>query len=113
MLKSISFAIAGILLFFRKERNARIHLAAAIAVVIAGFLFHISSMEWILLIIMIMSVMIAEMVNTSIESLCDHVQPGIHEQIRIIKDLAAGAVLIASIASVVVAVIIFLPQIIS
>jgi diacylglycerol kinase len=113
MLKSISFAITGILFFFRKERNARIHLAAAIAVVITGFLFHISSMEWIILVIMIMSVMVSEMVNTSIEKLCDHVQPGVHEQIRIIKDLAAGAVLTASMASVVVAAIIFIPKIIS
>jgi diacylglycerol kinase len=113
MLKSISFAITGILVFFRKERNARIHLAATFAVVITGFLYHISNMEWIILVIMIMSVMVSEILNTSIESLCDHVQPGIHEQIRIIKDLAAGAVLIASMASVVVAAIIFIPKIIS
>jgi diacylglycerol kinase len=113
MLKSFSFAIAGIMEFFLSERNARIHLVASIAVVITGFLFHLSNMEWMVITIMIMTVWIAEMINTAIEKLCNLVQPGIHEQIRVVKDIAAGAVLIASIGSIVTAAIIFIPKILS
>jgi len=111
MLKSFSFAVAGILEFFLSGRNARIHLCAAISVIITGFVFHLSSLEWIVIIIMITSVLVAEMVNTSIESLCNLVQPEIHDQVRIIKDIAAGAVLVTSIGSVVTAAIIFIPKI--
>ena len=111
MLKSFSFAVAGILEFFLSGRNARIHLCAAIAVIITGFVFHLSSLEWIVVIIMITLVLVAEMVNTSIESLCNLVQPEIHDQVRIIKDIAAGAVLVTSIGSVVTAAIIFIPKI--
>jgi diacylglycerol kinase len=113
MLASFSYAVSGILEFFLKERNARIHFTCAITAVLTGFMLHISNTEWIVIIIMIMSVMAAEMINTAIELLCDHVQPGLHEQVRIIKDIAAGAVLIASMASVAVAAIIFIPKFIA
>jgi diacylglycerol kinase len=113
MLHSFSFAIAGILEFFLSERNAKIHLGAAVAVIITGFLFHLSNMEWIVIVIMIMSVLVAEMINTAIEILCNLVQPELHEKIRVIKDIAAGAVLVASIGSIVTAAIIFIPKILS
>ena len=86
---------------------------AAAAVIVLGFIFRISSYEWIVLVIMIMSVMTTEAMNTAIEKLCNHVNPGIHPDIRIIKDLSAGAVLLASVASIIVAAIIFIPKFIS
>ena len=113
MLSSFSFAINGVFEFFRKERNAKIHLVAAVLVIVAGFYFRVNNIEWILIVIMIVSVFVAEMVNSSIESLCNHLHPGRHEKIKLVKDLSAGAVLIASIAAVIVAAIIFLPKILS
>jgi len=113
MVSSFSFAINGVFEFFRKERNAKIHLVAAVLVIVAGFYFHVNNIEWILIVIMIMSVFVAEMVNSSMESLCNHLHPDRHEKIKLVKDLSAGAVLIASIAAVIVAAIIFLPKILS
>ncbi len=113
MLKSFSYAIAGILEFFMKERNAKIHLTATVAVIMIGFLLHLSNMEWIIVTIAIMSVLVAEIINTSIESLCNLVHPETHEEVRIIKDLAAGAVLLTSVASVIIAALIFIPKICS
>lgn len=109
---SFKYAFAGLKVLLKEEHNSRIHLAAAIAVVIAGFYFRISRMEWIALVLCISSVIVAEMFNTAIEDICDFISPGKHEKIKRIKDLASAAVLFCAITAVVVGLIIFLPRII-
>lgn len=85
----------------------QIHLAIAIIVIIAGFVRHISGMQWIAITIAIGAVLACEAFNTAIEMLCDLYSKEYNQSIKIIKDIAAAAVLIASIASVVIGIIVF------
>ena len=109
-IKSFGFAIEGIITFFKTQHNAWIHALAAIIVVILGFILKVNSYEWCILAIAIALVFISEMLNTAIEFLTDIVSPDYNLQAKKVKDVAAGAVLITSIAAVVIGVIIFLPK---
>ncbi len=111
-LNSFGYAFRGIGLLIKHERNFRIHLIAAAIVTAAGFYLHISNIEWLILIITICIVMLAEALNTAIEELADHVSnEKYHEKIKKVKDIGAGAVLITAIVAVIVGAIIFLPKI--
>ena len=112
-LVSFMNAFAGIRVLLRDEHNVRIHCCAAVLVIAAGFLFGISAGEWIAVIFAIGLVFTAEAINTAIERLSDQVQPEWDEHIRDIKDLAAGGVLFAALAALVVGLIIFVPKIIA
>jgi len=105
-------AFAGLCYFFRHERNGRIQAVLGIITVALAAFLHVSSTEWILILICAGSVLSLEMLNSGLEKLCDLVQPGFDPIIKTIKDVAAGAVLWTSIISAVVALIIFLPKII-
>ena len=109
-IKSFRYAISGILVFIRQEHNARIHAVATVAVIIAGIVFHVSYAEAATLTVVTGVVWITEMLNTCLERMADIVHPEIHPTIRFIKDLAAGAVLVAAITAVVVALFIFIPK---
>ncbi len=111
-IRSFKFAIEGILSFFKTEHNAWIHCVAATVVIIAGFVLKVTVNEWCWLIIAIAMVLITEMINTALEVLCDLVSPGINPAIKKIKDISAGAVLMASIAAVAIGLIVFFPRII-
>lgn len=91
----------------------RIHLGLAVLAVAAAFAFHISSAEWLALIIVISFVFILEILNTAIETLVDLYTEEYHHLAKIAKDTAAGAVMVAAIMSVCVGLIIFLPKIIN
>ena len=112
LLKSFGFAWQGIKAVFTSEPNMKIHAAVAILVLIFGFIFSISSTEWIAIVICIGLVFSAEMFNTAFETLVDKVSPSKDPLAGKTKDVAAGAVFIAAIISVVVGVIIFLPKLI-
>ena len=107
MFKSFSDAFRGIFLLVKSERNFQIHTVALIAVSIAGVYFGIESYEWVIIVLTSAVVMSLEGVNTALEKLCDEVTTERKESIRTIKDIAAGAVLIASIAAVIIAGFIF------
>lgn len=109
-LASFRYAFNGIRLLIGKEHNAWIHCFVAICVVIAGFFFGLSQMEWIAITIVIGAVLAAEAVNSAIEMLADLVSPDYNEAIKRTKDLAAGAVLIMAIAAAIVGLIIFIPK---
>lgn len=110
--KSFKYAAEGIIQLFGKEANAKIHLTAAILVIIVGFMLRISSYEWCLIAFAIGGVFMAEGVNTAIEKVCDKVSPEINPLIKTAKDVAAGAVLLFVLSAVAVGLIIFLPKII-
>ena len=109
-IRSFRYAFAGIIKFVRQEHNARIHAVATVAVIIAGIVFHISYSEAAVLAVVTGSVWIAEMLNTCLERMADLVHPETHPTIKFIKDLAAGAVLVAAFTAVVVALFIFIPK---
>lgn len=110
-LKSFVYAAEGIKHCIMKERNFIVHCCLAVAVIVAGFLFHVSSMEWMIILINIGLVTGFEMFNSSIERLCNLVHPQHHPFVKIIKDVAAGAVLVVSLIALLCAAIIFLPKI--
>jgi len=97
----------------KEEHNFRIHLIAALCVLIAGFVFHLSELEWIAIVFAIGFVMAFEIINTSVETIADFISPEKHEKIKIIKDLAAAGVLISAISALIIGLIIFLPKILS
>jgi len=109
--QSFTHAFRGVWLFFMTTPNALIHLLAAVLVVVAGFYFQISLFEWLVLVLTIGLVFVAEAFNTAIEIDMNLTSPQYHPYARDTKDVAAGAVLIAAFVSVVVGLIIFLPKI--
>lgn len=110
-IQSFSFAIQGIKLLLRHEHNARIHLVATVLVLVLGFLYKITATEWMMLVLAICMVWITEALNTAIEYICNKITIELNPQIKIIKDVAAAAVLIAALGAVAIGFIIFLPLI--
>lgn len=110
---SFQYAFSGMADMLREESNARIHCIVSVLVIIAGFLFRISAMEWIGVAVSIGLVISAEAFNTALERLADVVQPEQDSRIRDVKDLAAAAVLLCALAAAAVGAIIFVPKIIA
>ncbi|NCI47529.1 diacylglycerol kinase family protein [Sediminibacterium soli] len=100
----------GISVFFRHDRNGRIHLAAAILVLLAGWYFSVSAVEWCILCLCVALVIGLEMMNHALEKLCNMVHEEWHPVVKVIKDVSAGAVLVASVISLITGLIIFLPK---
>ena len=109
--RSLGFALNGLLQLIRYERNFQIQVAAFIGVLALGIFFGISSMEWVVIFLISALVMGLEAINTAIEHLCDLYSTEANERIKKIKDIAAGAVLIAAIFAVCIAVVVFLPYV--
>ena len=110
---SFQYAINGLKEFISSEHHARIHILLMLAAIAFGLLLKINNTEWLMLIVVISMVFISEMINTSIEKICNYIQPEIHPDIKIIKDISAGAVMIASLGALIIGCIIFLPNIIN
>lgn len=106
VLRSFRFAGQGVVNLFRFENNAKVHLLMAIVVVGAGVWLGLSRVEWAIILTQIGLVWATEAINTAIEKLCDFVSPGLHPQIKAIKDMASGAVLIVAIMAVFVGVMV-------
>ena len=111
LIKTFINAFNGIKYFFKTERNGKIQAAVSIIIVVAGLYLHLSAFEWIITFLCIGVVLTLEMLNSALEYLCNLVHSEYHPLIKIIKDVAAGAVLFASIISSVIGLIIFLPKI--
>ncbi len=109
--KSFTYAWSGIKELLKSEHNSWVHLFLTITAVILGFIVNIAIGEWIALIICMAMVWAAEIFNTCIEKFLDFISTENHPQIKLIKDMAAGAVLIASLAALIVGAIIFIPKI--
>ena len=109
-IKSFGYAWSGIIYFFRTEHNARIHLAATIVVMVLSFLFKLSRTELMIILFSNGFVWVTEMLNTAIEKTIDFVSTERHQKIRIIKDISAGAVLVAAISAALAGLIIFIPK---
>ena len=112
VLKSFKYAFSGIGYVLKTSINFKIQLIFAVTSLMIGFLLQISQSNFVILIAAIMSVLILEILNTSIESIVDLVvKKEFSSLAKISKDTSAGAVLLASINSVIIALYIFLPKI--
>ena len=110
-LKGVRYAIRGVWLLLTTEPSIIVQFFIAVIMTVAGFIFKISTTEWILQLLAIGLVMTAEALNTAIEKLTDYIQPEYDRKIGFIKDIAAGAPAIAAIIAVIIGVLIYLPKI--
>ncbi len=94
---------------FKEERNMKVHVFFAMLAIACGAMFGIRQVEWLIITVTITSVMTLEMVNTCIERIMNYATTDYDPKIRTIKDIAAGAVLTAAIAAVIIGLIVFIP----
>ncbi|MGX7349147.1 diacylglycerol kinase family protein [Dolosicoccus paucivorans] len=109
---SLAVALSGVRHVFKYEINFKIELGICILVFLSGFIFHYSYLEWALLLLCMGLVLVCELINTAIEAVTDLVTgKSYHIHAKVAKDAAAGAVMLASLTSVLVGMAIVLPKI--
>ena len=106
---SFSYALEGWLYVLRTQRNAWVHAAATIAVVILAFWLDLGRIDWAILVLAITIVWTAELANTALEALVDLVSPDVHPLAKTAKDVSAGAVLASACGAAIVGVLILGP----
>lgn len=112
LLVSFNYAIEGLIHVLRRERNMRVHFALSTVVLVLAFIYDVSRLELMALMIAISFVLIAEMVNTAIEEMIDlSTKGGYDPRAKIAKDVAAGAVLIASVVAATIGYLVFIDRI--
>ena len=104
-------AFEGIWKVITTQKTFKAMMLIALITIIAAFYFGFNSTEWITLILMITLVLTAEMFNTAIEFLSDRINSKRDQEIKVVKDISAGAVLTASLISIIVGIILFYPKI--
>jgi diacylglycerol kinase (ATP) len=112
-IRSFRYAFIGIGTMLKSQHNAWVHAVVTAGVLSAGGIWHINRMEWCVVVLAIMTVWTAEALNTAFEFLADATSPEFHPLIKHAKDVAAGAVLISAMGSVVIGLIIFLPKLLT
>ena len=105
-----TYAFQGLGYAFRTQRNIRVHTTIAVLTIILGLLLRISTVEFAMVFIAITSVLIAEMFNTVIEVSIDLSTPEYHPLAKIAKDVAAGAVLLSAMLSIIIGLFVFGPH---
>ncbi len=111
-ISSLGFAWNGIRQCFSKESHFQVHAFFSVLTIGAGYFFELTENEWFVILISVAGVFAAELINTAIEILCNIVNREIHPEIKLVKDMAAGAVLVMAVSAVVCGAIIFIPKII-
>lgn len=109
-LKSVGYALRGMLLLLRTEASIKVQFVIALLITAAGIYFKISITEWTIQCLAIGMVMGVEGMNTAMEKLSDFVQPDHDDKIGFIKDVSAGAVMIVSILAGIIGLLIYVPK---
>ncbi|GAA3960605.1 diacylglycerol kinase [Mucilaginibacter dorajii] len=112
LIRSFGFAFKGLRYATASQPNFRIHLVLAVIAVVLGFVLGISFSEWEWIVLAIAFVLVVELLNTGIETLTDLVSPGYNEKAGRVKDVCAGAVVIAALFALITGIVIFLPKLI-
>lgn len=111
LLKSFKYAFKGLWYTLCEEQNFRIHLIFTAIVILLAFFFRISTQEFLILIIVITLVLMAELINTIFERIVDILRPRLHPYAEKVKDMMAAVVLVAAISASLVGLLIFLPKV--
>lgn len=109
-IKSLKFAIKGFWLLMTTEHSIMVQMAIGVLMSLVGWWLDISATEWILQVLAIGLVLVAESLNTAVEKICDFIHPGYDDRIGFIKDISAGAVTFAAITAIIIGLIIYLPK---
>ena len=107
IIDSFNYAVSGIITSLKTEKNMKVHYIIAILIIISSLFFDFTRIEFLLLLFSISLVVITEMINTALERVVDLITEDFHPLARIVKDVAAGAVLIAAINSIIVGYLLF------
>lgn len=110
--QSFGYAFAGVARFFRTEHNAWLHLAGTAVVIVLSVVCRVTAMETAVLVFAVGFVWVAELFNTCIEKIMDFISTERHPKIQLIKDMSAGAVLLAAITALIIGLAIFIPKIV-
>ena len=110
-MKSFVYAVKGLGYVLKYERNGRIHLLFAFFAFATGLFLHVTDVELAAIFFAVIIVFLAEIFNTAIEKTLDLIDTNHHPQIKIVKDMSAGAVLVAAIAALMMGIVIFTPYI--
>lgn len=111
LLKSFGFAVEGIKIATRYNRNIRIHFLLAVVALIAGVFFGLNLSEFAIIAMIVVLVISSEMINTAIEEVIDLVTKEYREEARFAKDVSAGMVLLVALGSILVGLLIFIPHV--
>ena len=111
-LKIFHYAFRGVYLAVKIDRNAKIQIAVALAVLLLAFVLRVSVIEFLFVIVASFLVIILELINTALEKTMDFIHQDYHPEIGMIKDILAGAVWLTAVMSLVIGLTIFLPKII-
>lgn len=111
--KSLSYAIRGLRRVYAEEANFRSQIWAAVTVVVASWYLGLSAWENATLALAIALVLVLELLNSALERVVDILKPRIHHYVEEMKDIAAGAVLVASLAAIAVGAFVFWPHIVA
>lgn len=111
IIQNFKYALIGLAHILKSERNARIHLVVAIVVSIAAIALDLPAAEMVAIFFAIMTVFIAEIFNTVAEKMLDLVHPDQSPKVALIKDMAAGAVLVTAVGAAIMGFVIFSPYI--
>ncbi|PIR75447.1 MAG: diacylglycerol kinase [Candidatus Magasanikbacteria bacterium CG_4_9_14_0_2_um_filter_42_11] len=109
---SMGHACRGISYVFCNEQNFRVQAIVGILVGIFAWVLPLSDGERLLVLLLIMLILILELINSAIEKFTDIVKPRLHQHVRVVKDIMAGTVLIASLGAFIIGCMIFMPHII-
>ncbi|WP_461448963.1 diacylglycerol kinase family protein [Mucilaginibacter sp.] len=112
LIRSFGYAFKGLAYATKSQLNFRIHLFAAVLAIVLGFVLNITAPEWLWICLSIAIVLLTELTNTGIETLTDLVSPDYNEKAGHVKDICAGAVVVAATFALITGLIIFLPKII-
>lgn len=112
LVASFRFAFEGMRYAFRTQRNFKIHCAVACAVIIVGLMLGLSPEQWAILAVVAGLVFQAELFNTALEAVVDHVSPEFHALAKVAKDCAAGAVFLTAGCAVIVGLLVLGPKVI-
>lgn len=103
----LKYALNGLFVIIKEERNFKIHLIIAFIVIMFGFIVRLTYIEWAIIVLTIFIVLLMELINSVIERLIDYLKPEIHTTAKVIKDMSAAIVLLAAFMSVIIGIIIF------
>jgi len=106
-IRSFRYAFAGLWTLLKTQHNAWIHAVATVIAIGVGIALRLSPLEWCMIILAIVGVWVAEAFNTAFEFLADIAHPQYHPLVKKAKDIAAAAVLLASLGALVIGVIVF------
>ncbi|PIR73373.1 MAG: diacylglycerol kinase [Candidatus Moranbacteria bacterium CG10_big_fil_rev_8_21_14_0_10_35_21] len=109
--QSLNYAVRGLAYALKSEKNFQNEIIIGILVFIAMIYFRITQAEMVILLLVIFGVLIMELLNTVMERIMDMLKPRVHPYVKLIKDLMAASVLVASLLAIIIGLIIFIPYI--